>query len=72
MNESITLTTQQFSSAASLAAIGVKLSQLDLFGPIRTQLWKQNKVVPKTGVFRARIHEINVNLICSQNCCWNL
>ena len=36
-----------------------------------TQLWKQNKVVPKTGTFHARIHEINVNLSCSQNCSWD-
>ena len=35
MNESIPSTTQHFSPAVRLAAIGVKLSQLDRFGPIR-------------------------------------
>src|SRR5713226_8425721 len=34
MNESITLTTQQFSSCASLAALGIKLRALKLFAPI--------------------------------------
>jgi hypothetical protein len=33
MNESIT-SRKQFSSCASLAAIGIKLTDLDLFGPI--------------------------------------
>src|SRR5438128_7744819 len=37
MNESIIATTKHFSPAASLAALGVKVSQLDQFGPIRTE-----------------------------------
>src|SRR5258708_20914031 len=48
MNESITATTNHFSPAASLAAIGVKLSQLDLFGPIRTQVQIRQKTVKHT------------------------
>jgi hypothetical protein len=48
MNESITRTTNHFSPAASLAAIGVKLSQLDLFGPIRTQVQIRQKTVKYT------------------------
>ncbi len=45
MNESITATTTHFSPAASLAAIGVKLQQLDLFRPIRTQVHIKQKTV---------------------------
>src|SRR5258707_1509285 len=48
MNESITSTTNHFSPAASLAALGVKLSQLDLFGPIRTQVQIKQKTVNHT------------------------
>src|SRR6266699_5851086 len=50
MNESITATTNHFSPAASLAALGVKLSQLDLFGPIRTQVQIRQKTVKQTPV----------------------
>ncbi|SRR5712692_3234590 len=35
MNESITLTQQHFTACASLAAPGVQLKHLDLFGPIQ-------------------------------------
>ncbi len=48
MNESITRTTTHFSPAAILAAIGVKLNQLDLFGPIRTQVQIRQKTVKHT------------------------
>jgi hypothetical protein len=48
MNESITLTTKHFSPAASLAALGVKLSQLDLFGPVRIQVQIRQKTVKHT------------------------
>jgi hypothetical protein len=48
MNESITATPNHFSPAASLAALGVKLSQLDLFGPIRTQVQIKQKTVKHT------------------------
>jgi hypothetical protein len=50
MNESITATTKHFSPAASLAAIGVKLSQLNLFGPIRTQVQIRQKPIKHTPV----------------------
>jgi hypothetical protein len=50
MNESITPTTNHFSPAASLAALGVKLSQLDLFGPIRTEVQIRQKTVKHTPV----------------------
>jgi hypothetical protein len=44
MNESTTAANKQFSSCASLAALGIKLRDLDLFGPIREQV----KVAQKT------------------------
>ncbi len=44
MNESTTPAPKQFSSCASLAAIGIKLRELDLFGPIRERV----KIVQKT------------------------
>ena len=50
MNESITHTTNHFSPAASLAAIGVKLSQVDLFGPIRAQVQIRQKTVKHTPI----------------------
>ena len=48
MTESITGTTKHFSPAASLAAIGVKVNQLDLFGPIRTQVQIKQKTIKHT------------------------
>src|SRR5258708_3596454 len=48
MNESITGTTNHFSPTASLAGIGVKLSQLDLFGPIRTTVQIRQKTIKHT------------------------
>ena len=48
MNESITPTTKHFSPAASLAAVGVKLSQFDLFGPIRKRVVINQKTVKHT------------------------
>ena len=51
MNESTTqLTTSQFSPRATLAAVGVKLRQLDLFGPVREQVKIEQKVVKDTPV----------------------
>jgi hypothetical protein len=50
MNECITQTTQHFTASASLAAIGVKLSQLDFFGPIRTHVQIRQKTVKHTPV----------------------
>src|SRR3954465_14228788 len=48
MNESITLTRKHFSPPESLAALGVKLSQLDLFGPIRTEVQIRQKTIKHT------------------------
>lgn len=48
MNESITKTTCHFSPAASLAALGVKMKQLDLFGPIGQQVQIAQKTVKYT------------------------
>ncbi len=48
MNESNTHPTTHFSPTASLAAIGVKVSQLDLLGPIRSQVQIQQKTVKHT------------------------
>src|SRR5947208_13502825 len=45
MDESTTQTTRHFSPRASLAAIGVKLRQLDLFEPIRKQVRIAQKTV---------------------------
>ncbi len=45
MNESTTKATKQFTGCASLAAIGLKLRQLDLFGPIRQAVHIAQKTV---------------------------
>src|SRR5437660_4797993 len=45
MNESTTKLTKQFSGCASLAAVGVKLRQLDVFGPIRKTVRIAQKTV---------------------------
>jgi hypothetical protein len=50
MNESIRLPTKHFSPAASLAALGVKLSRLDLFGPIRTEVQIRQKTIKHTPI----------------------
>ena len=45
MNECITETTRQFTPAASLAALGVKLQQVNLFEPIRQRVHIAQKTV---------------------------
>ena len=45
MNECITETTRQFTPAASLAALGVKLQQVNLFDPIRQRVHIAQKTV---------------------------
>jgi hypothetical protein len=50
MNESLTETTTHFSPAAHLPAIGVKLQQVDLFGPIRQQVQIRQKTVKHTPI----------------------
>ena len=48
MNECSTNQTQHFTGCASLAAIGVKLSQLKLFDPIRTNVQIRQKTIKHT------------------------
>ncbi len=50
MTESSTNTTTQFSASTSLAAWGLKLQQLDLFGPIRKTVKIAQKTVKDTPV----------------------
>ncbi len=50
MNESTTKLTKHFTGCASLAAIGVKLRQLDLFGPIRKSVRIAQKTVKHTPI----------------------
>lgn len=50
MNESITPTMNHFSACATLAAMGAKLKQVDLFGPIRTQVQIKQKTVKYTPI----------------------
>lgn len=50
MKKFITRITKHFSPAASLAAIGVKVNHLDLFGPIRTYVHIKQKTVKHTPV----------------------
>ena len=45
MKESITEPTTHFTACASLAAIGLKVKQLDLFGPIRQKVHIEQKTV---------------------------
>jgi hypothetical protein len=50
MHESITKTTQHFSARASLAAIGIKLKQVDLFSPVRQMVHIAQKTVKHTPI----------------------
>ncbi len=50
MDESTTKTTRHFSPCASLAAIGVKLRQLELFDPIRQQVRIAQKTVKHSPI----------------------
>jgi hypothetical protein len=50
MNQSITQTERHFTARASLAAIGVKLRQIDLFGPIRKTVRIAQKTVKHTPI----------------------
>src|SRR2546425_6574290 len=61
MNESITRTTNHFSPTASLAAIGVKLRQLDLFGPIRTEVEIGQKTIKHTPV--SKLYDAFISLL---------
>src|SRR5438876_6584275 len=50
MDESTTKTTRHFTPCASLAALGVKLRQLDLFAPIRKHVRIAQKTVKHTPI----------------------
>jgi hypothetical protein len=50
MNEYITNQTRHFTGCASLAAIGVKLNQLKLFGPIRAMVQIKQKTIKHTPI----------------------
>ena len=50
MNESTTPTERHFSACASLAAIGMKLQHLDVFGPIRRGVRIAQKTVKHTPI----------------------
>ena len=50
MNECSIQTQRHFSACASLAAIGVKVHQLDLFGPIRKSVRIAQKTVKHTPI----------------------
>lgn len=50
MKESITPPTKHFSPAASLAAIGVHVNQLNLFGPIKRLVQIKQKTVKHTPI----------------------
>src|SRR5439155_23839562 len=50
MNESTTQTTKTFTGCASLAALGVKLRELELFGPIHQKVQIAQKTVKHTPV----------------------
>ena len=50
MNESTTNQTRRFTGRASLAAVGVKLRELDLFGPVRKTVKIAQKTVKHTPV----------------------
>ena len=50
MNQSLTQTERHFTAGASLAAIGVKLRQVDLFGPIRKTVRIAQKTVKHTPI----------------------
>src|SRR5438132_9602778 len=61
MNESITKTTQPFSARASLAAIGIKLKQVDLFGPIRQTVRIAQKTVKHTPI--DKVHDAFISML---------
>jgi hypothetical protein len=61
MNECITKTTCHFSPAASLAALGVKMQQLDLFGPIRQRVQIVQKTVKYTPI--EKVYDAFISLL---------
>src|SRR5438093_7567573 len=61
MNESTTKTTKSFTGCASLAAIGVKLRQVDLFGPIRQTVRIAQKTVKHTPI--DKVHDAFISML---------
>src|SRR5215472_8219992 len=61
MNESTTKRTKRFTGCASLAALGVKLRQLDLFGPIRKHVQIAQKTVKHTPI--EKVYDAFISLL---------
>jgi len=65
MNEYSTNQTQHFTGCASLAAIGVKLSQLKLFDPIRTRVQIKQKTIKHTPT--DKLYDAFISLMAGAN-----
>jgi hypothetical protein len=65
MNESTTKTTCYFTPAASLAAMGVKLNQLNVFGPIRQRVQIAQKTVKHTPI--EKLYDAFISLLAGIN-----
>ena len=61
MNESITRTTTHFSPTGRLTAIGVKVKQLDLLGPIRSRVQIRQKTIRHTPT--DKLYDAFINLL---------
>ena len=61
MKQSITQTERHFTANASLAAIGVKLHQVDLFGPIRQTVRIAQKTVKHTPI--DKVHDAFISML---------
>jgi hypothetical protein len=61
MNEFTTKTTKTFTGCASLAALGMKLRQIDLFGPIRDRVQIKQKTVKDTPI--AKLYDGFISLL---------
>src|SRR5947199_7807243 len=61
MNECSTKTTKSFTGCASLAALGLKLRQINLFGPIRDKVQIKQKTVKDTPI--DKLHDGFISLL---------
>ena len=61
MKQSITQTERHFTANASLAAIGVKLHQVDLFGPIGQTVRIAQKTVKHTPI--DKVHDAFISML---------
>ena len=61
MNESITPTEGHFTACASLAALGVHLSRLNLFGPIREEVSIAQKTVTHSPT--DKLYDVFISLL---------